>query len=437
MVTQKTRSQGFAHYLLLAGIAVVVAGGGFAAVSGDIAYSAQSALAAVTSSLTTTPAVVISRNTTLSPTKAIWPGGPERLAVFNVVPRSLKAPVKLNNVRVTVATDGISALLKTASPFYLQYVSCSSTGSDCQYTVVPITSVNKSSNSMIIDARNVNLSVVPGQTHRLEVQGPAYYAVSYFNATGATGSVRATVTGGTTAVNTTTGATVPVEVSLAYGAWIKVLRGTGYGYGYYDYTRGDGPSYLSSNKLDYIDISYLSQVISGVKQCPYFKVCNLNNDGYVNATDKNILTQYAGANAQAPFVVKMVSSEVRKEGRIDLEPADIGFFTIKFTVTASTGDVYLDMPRYAISSNSQEVSGAGTAVFTASNSDSLDKTGIYVVKKGATRSFNLTVSYIPTSTGFSKMHITSIPFGSTYSLGSFYTYGLEALKTDYLSLTTR
>ena len=274
----------------LAVIAVIAVGAAYTAAAGDLVYSAQSMLAAITTAVDTTPRIVITRNAYSS--VSTFPTDGASVATFDVSPKYLTSYGYLRQVNTSVVIETSTSGLKlSGSHFKMRYEYCVS--SACRVLPVQIESFYSTTTKIgrtrwvLNSPSNLNLPVYMGQpAGRLFVTAYPYYP-SYYNAVDApTTRIKADVdsaygAGRLCSFSSIDGSyvckypSVKVGTALAYGNWVKVHRGLGYGYGYYDFTQ--------NGQLNRLDAELLAKVAVRSISCPIFKVCNV--DGKLNAVD--------------------------------------------------------------------------------------------------------------------------------------------------------
>lgn len=276
--------------LYLALIGIVVAGGAYSAVTMDMAYSAKSLMAAASGALDKTPRVEITRSFS-SPTQAIWPNDHRTIAVFTAATKNVKnSTVYLTKLPVDISVNkGVSAL--RIPKYSAKYSYC--TSSVCNSIDVPL--VRTSEDNVTYHLTNPTSVLLPMYENPLKpstinVMATSYYPTYYHSPGTASAAVKADV-GDATATSVATAGnkreSISVNTNLAYGSWLTVRRGIGYGYGYFDYNN-DG--YLTESG----DVSLLQQIVTYAKGCVLYKMCDVNGVNGVNQADVDLLRQKAG-----------------------------------------------------------------------------------------------------------------------------------------------
>lgn len=428
----------------LALVGLVVAGGAFAATSGDLAYSARSLVAQVISGIDTTPRLTIVRNA-YTPSGSIWPGAGKTLAIFDVNPKYLSGYGYLRAFTGSVHTDSKTAGLNVGN-ISVQWESCAPT---CYTTKIPLSMTASSTSkglAYFFSTTDSNpLPIVgPYKTGKIIITGHPYYGSIYNNPAVPlpAASVKAQIDAGKGAGETctTVGGVkscrydgVAVYTSLAYGNWLKVARPTGFGYGYWD---------LNNNgSLTASDSDLLLKVAVQTIACPIFKKCDINASGSVTTADASMLLKYAVGSLPPPgtatttpattITSKLISTAVVQDsgGR--------GVFKLRYEVTAMGGSVYIpeqasSTAQYFIEKQGIAQGNMGVAALESTLVDTT-KIGNYVIKSGETATFYLTVALAPTSSGYYRTVMNGVRWG----IADDYTaekMQVVDFKTDYISL---
>jgi hypothetical protein len=294
----------------LGAIALVLVGGAYAAASTDLAYNAKSLMAQVYSAVDKTPRVVISRSGD-SLSGNLWGTSEATLGTFIVTPQNISE----GNI------DGLAASI-TVSPeiadynlrnIHLRYLYCST--STCKTIEIPISSSSYDrsiygTTYFLYTAKNLVLpvSATDFKPAAILVSAYPYYSTVYnsssapaiklraeINAALATGKVCTTANGTKDCTNTS----IAVDRSLAYGNWVGLLRGVGFGYGYWDIN--------NNGKLTAPDADAVLKVAVGTLACPYLKYCDIDKSGTTSATDANLLLKYAVGSLPPPPILPMLT----------------------------------------------------------------------------------------------------------------------------------
>lgn len=446
----------------LALVGLVVAGGAYAATAGDLIYGSKSLLAAAVGMVDQTPRIVITRSS-YSPSSSVWPADNRTLGVFDVSGKYINSYGYLTTITTNVTSDagrvGLPASALLFDRIVVSYESCS--GDVCSQQEVPTSYVNKTVQSdgrltYTVMSKPGRYAVVGDRPARIYVRAyPAYQTAAHKDGA-AIASVKAdidTATGGARTCLTSGGVTncttkgVRVNTSLAYGSWLPVLRGVGYGYGYFDYDNNG--KFVSS------DADYLLRVATGVLACPVFKICDVNKSGTVTAAD-------------AQQILKMTGPVVQKDVRVDVAfvSADTAAvagdnanddrvtFKIKYKVTAVNGDVYLPakvavVPAagslvgnavISVDRNGTLASPSGISATLENTSDStLTPSGNYLIKSGQTEFFVVTaLVQLPAagSAGAYRMMLAGLWWDVTDKAapGKDLVNDLSTFRTSYVTL---
>lgn len=343
-------SQKWARPGALALVGIIALGGAYAATAGDLIYGSKSLLAAAVGMVDQTPRIVITRSS-YSPSSSVWPADNRTLGVFDVSGKYINAYGYLSTITANVTSDagrvGLPASALLFDHIVVSYESCS--GDVCSQQEVPTSFVNKTVQSdgrltYTVTSKPGRYAVLGTQPARIYVRAyPAYQTATHKDGAAiasvkadidtATGGARTCLTSGGVTSCTTKG--VRVNTSLAYGSWLPVLRGVGYGYGYFDYDNNG--KFISS------DADYLLRVATGVLACPIFKICDVNKSGTVTAADAQMIMNTVNRPTTKP-VVQVVTEYANSYTNVAVSDGaadDRGTFSVKFKVTAVGGDVIL------------------------------------------------------------------------------------------------
>lgn len=120
-----------------------------------------------------------------------------------------------------------------------------------------------------------------------------------------------------------------------------------------------------------------------------------------------------------------------------IEAGTAATFAIEFTAEAFGADVYVDST--LVQSTEYDVSAAGTisAELTASDTESLDVAGSFIVKENDTRTFTMTVSVQPTASGLFSVTMDALQWGlsSGADTANTYNFNLDEFKIESKTLS--
>lgn len=129
-------------------------------------------------------------------------------------------------------------------------------------------------------------------------------------------------------------------------------------------------------------------------------------------------------------------------------------YSVSFKVTAGDDDLYIGrtITRLASATSTAATNAISWATTSSSNvgvtsstigtslsaadTNSSDTSTVYHIPSGQTRTFTLNVTLNATSTGYTGVQLVGIGYGTSASLGSSYTSGLDTFKTSDVSMTT-
>lgn len=448
----------------LALVGLVVAGGAFAATSGDLAYSARSLVAQVIGGIDTTPRITIARDT-YTPSAAVWPGVEQNLAQFSVKPRYLGAYGYLRSFKASVHIDSKTAALY-AGRIGARFVTCNTTAC-VEIPLSASTPVASTTSKGLLYSFQGGMTpqVGSGVTGRLVIYGTPYYGSIYAASSSPAANIKAQIDAADGAglicapVNGTQSCSwksVPVETALAYGNWLKVNRGSGYAYGYWDIN--------NSASLTATDADRVLKVAVGTLACPFTKKCDIDSSGSVTATDANLLLKYAVGSLPPPGTasttpatgsvkVELVSTATNATtgpGSND----DLGTFKIRYKVTAVGADAYIpgsifiapasttDSSATRLMRTMVRVERAGVTVsseivadMTSPSGAVMPEKGIYLVKAGTSQTFEVTTLVHLPAAGTAGMYRVSVDGISWDPTGALpYNLTSDKFSTSYLSL---
>jgi hypothetical protein len=453
----------------LAVIAIIAGGLSYGVASSDLAYGAQSLLAAAVGAFSSTPTIAITRNAK-TPSGTIPPDSQQVIGAFDVNQYNMSFGY-LTDLAVKVSVADANLNLRTTQ-FSVRYGYCLT--NECS-TEIPVSAakVKKNGNAYDFTLGSLNLPV----TYRngvgtIFILAYPYYPTT-FNEKGAkaatikadivsasgTGNTCKTITYGiknTKYSYSKCGTTlITVDDKLAYGNKLTVRRGVGYGYGYYDYTR--------NGTLDISDVNVLWGVVQRSITCPLFKICNVDGlyspkDGSAaDERDVSALSKKAGVSTPPP------PSPTSSEPTFSMgTPTTVctaystttGFchaseHRIPFTVTAGSSDVYIGNSTTfsAVPSTGSGLTytliatstpGASSAPIT-NVSVAPNVTGdVYTASRvpaNSSRTFTLVVMVSGTAQGLTGFILTGIGYGSTFNLGSVFTSGLSNYNSPAILMT--
>jgi hypothetical protein len=445
----------------LAVVGVVALGGAYAASAGDLLYASRSLLAAVIAPIDTTPRLVISRNAS-TPIWSVWPGAEKTFAVFDVAPRYLQYYGYLRTFTGSVHVNSSSAGLSVGK-IGVRYEACETNGY-CVAAQVPISSPVASSSIMgkayFFNASLAPNLVGPNKTGKVIITGIPYYDTVYATAS-TTASVKAQIdyaagagqVVSTASTTSTVYRSVPVYTNLAYGNWIKVSRGSGYAYGYWDIN--------NSGALAASDANIIANVAVGTQKCPLFKLCDVNKSGSVTVTDSSLLLKYAVGSLPPPTptvmkpsapTVSFVSATTQVES-IDGSRNDRATFVVKYKILAEGSDFYIPSGVGMTTLTSPALNGKTNAylekqgIRVGGGTPTIDfsgvtqtSTGNYVIKKDTTANVTLTIRADLTQLGSTAGMYRAGLLGFSHGLADVvpllpYTLvNSDSFKTNYVNL---
>ena len=353
-------------------IGMLAVGVSYAAATTDLAYNAQSLMAAVVGGVDTTPRLTIARGA-YTQEGEIWPGPDKVLAQFDVSPKYLTSYGYLRTVSATVHVDSSTAGLYVGN-IGMRYVSCK--GGTCSEQAIPVGASGHSSNSaghtysfntLVTDKFQKFPEVGASTTGQILITGTPYYGTIYSTTTEPTARVKAQIETATGAGQTSCAnvggvkkckyGSVPVYTTLAYGNWLKIKRGDGYAYGYWDIN--------SNGTLAVSDANLLLKVAVNAIACPLFKKCDINGSGTVTSVDAQQLLKYSVGSLPPPGTVFSTIDLITPNGGENLPIGST--HNIRWTTTdfPTNTNVYIELRPW---SGSHDVQTSKIAVVSAATS---------------------------------------------------------------------
>lgn len=147
--------------------------------------------------------------------------------------------------------------------------------------------------------------------------------------------------------------------------------------------------------------------------------------------------------------VARVSADATKTVGTTAGSGDTTQYSISFKVTAGDDDLYIArtvqnsvnpsgtaVTWATTTSSNANVTTTGAANLSASDTNNGDTASVYRIPSGTSRTFTLNVTMVANATGYTGVELTGIGYGTTASLGSTYSAGLDTFKTQDVSMTT-
>jgi hypothetical protein len=437
----------------LAVIGLVVISGAYAATTVDLAYTTQSLMAAALSLVDSTPKIVVQTNEA-SPTTGIWPTPNRLVRAFDIYSQNVSGTTYITNFPVNAYVTSPSLQV---GEYTVMYEYCDSTS--CKAAPVPSTLTPGGLLSL-----EGSLAVHPHPIKRstLRIYASPYYKTVY-------NVVGAPVVGISAAVGEVAAARVakptldsqklPV-LKILKQPTLPVLRGTGFGYGYWDLN--------SNNNLAKDDADIVLRVATNLASCPRFKLCDINNSGGTPDTaDVSKLLRYAEGTIPpptTPAIIAALNGSPTTECRSyssTTGKCSSRKYTIPFTVTAGDKDIFVgrnvlpgQAATFALTPNGSNrgLTYATTLTSTPGVADVPDHTGFvpdgsiggggasggtYIVHANTSRAFGFYIYDVNAiGTGNTGIRFTGINYSFTSTMGDlYYTANLGTLKTPDAYMT--